>query len=301
MNSTVTQHDGPIIFDGEEGAIVDCEFCRFAHMSPLPTDSEIMEFYRSKFYQSFKPDYLAKQNEDLDWWKFTYDGLLNRLEDRIGRKGRLLDVGCGPGLLVEHAQLKGWDVVGLEPSSAAVLWAQERDLEVHEGEYSHAVAQSLGLFDGIVINQTLEHVLNPAALVQRCHNFLAPGGALSVVVANDFNPLQHLALEQLKIAPWWVQLPEHINYFTPASLGSLFESSGLIELTARMSYPLEKFLLMGIDYASNPEMGKEAHLMRKKFELSFGLGNPDLFEKVSRLNVDLALGRHVEMIGIKEK
>jgi len=66
-----------------------------------------------------------------------------------------------------------------------------------------------------------------------------------------------------------------------------------------MSYPLETFLLEGFNYPADPAVGAKVHQLRKNFELSVGLGNPDLFEAISQANVEMSIGRHVEIIGLK--
>ena len=89
--------------------------------------------------------------------------------------GRLLDVGCGPGLLLDEARTAGYDVVGVELSREAAQHARDAlGLDVHEvalEDFDDAVG-----FDVVVLADVIEHVDDPVGAIARCADLLRPGG-----------------------------------------------------------------------------------------------------------------------------
>jgi len=129
----------------------------------------------------------------------------------------LLDVGCGSGLLLDLAARAGWNIVGVEPSTNFFQAAQK--LLAGRGQLVHATLQESGLaadsFDVVTAWDVIEHVNDPAGFVELCAQLLKPGGFL-FMKAPDIDSVQ----ARLLGARWPVLLPEHLHYFTRASLRS---------------------------------------------------------------------------------
>ena len=113
----------------------------------------------------------------------------NRLLDLVGAhrpRGRLLDVGCGHGLLLDEARRRGYDTVGLELSREAARHAREtlgldvRELPL-EAFTEGTNGDSPGAFDAIVLADVIEHLDDPVAAIDQCAALLRPGGVLCVV------------------------------------------------------------------------------------------------------------------------
>jgi SAM-dependent methyltransferase len=92
-------------------------------------------------------------------------------------KGRLMDVGCGDGSMLEIARGLGWRAMGLEVDAAAVQAARSRGLEVVQGSFS-CLGEYLGEFDCIICSHVLEHVHEPSTLLLNLYNALKDGGVL---------------------------------------------------------------------------------------------------------------------------
>lgn len=106
------------------------------------------------------------------------------IEDIAELKGkRVLDVGCGGGILADAMARSGADVLGIDLSTKALRVAQLHALEAQtEGvEYREVSAEALALeapgsFDVVTCMEMLEHVPDPSLVVQACATLVKPGG-----------------------------------------------------------------------------------------------------------------------------
>jgi SAM-dependent methyltransferase len=139
-------------------------------------------------------------------------------------KHRLLDIGCGTAhKLVEFAQ-RGYEVWGTDVSPDALARAKEL---IPSGAFFQGELLKLGLpaghFHCIRLDNVLEHVPNPAAVLKECVRLLAPGGELFIFVPNGASPSLRL-LGRYSISSW---IPFHLTLFTPKAMGILCRQAGL--------------------------------------------------------------------------
>ncbi len=148
---------------------------------------------------------------------------------------RILDVGCGGGILSESMARHGAHVTGLdmgrEPLQVARLHALETGVEVNYRQGTvEALAEELpGQFDVVTCMEMLEHVPDPASVVRACARLAKPGGQLFFSTINR-NPkawlLMIVAAEQLlKMVPKGTH--DHTKFIRPTELSSYAERAGL--------------------------------------------------------------------------
>jgi SAM-dependent methyltransferase len=136
--------------------------------------------------------------------------------------GRLLDVGCGYGLLLDEARSRGYEVEGIELSSAAARYARARlGLRVLETSLEESMLDG-ERFDAIVIVDVLEHVDDPVATLERVRSLLAPGGALLIATPDPSSFVARIAGRR-----WWCYLPAHYCLIPRATLRKLLEANDL--------------------------------------------------------------------------
>jgi 2-polyprenyl-6-hydroxyphenyl methylase/3-demethylubiquinone-9 3-methyltransferase len=117
---------------------------------------------------------------------------LGYIEERTGslQDQKVLDVGCGGGILSEAMARRGAQVTGIDLSADAIdvakLHALESGVEVDYRQQSveELAAEQPGSFDRITCLEMLEHVPEPGATVAACAQLLRPGGQLVVSTIN---------------------------------------------------------------------------------------------------------------------
>lgn len=110
---------------------------------------------------------------------------------------KVLDVGCGGGILTESMSKEGAQVTGIDLSTKALKVAELHQLESGVSvRYQSISAEDLARnepesFDVVTCMEMLEHVPNPASVVQACANLCKPGGAIFFSTLNR-NPKSYL-------------------------------------------------------------------------------------------------------------
>src|SRR3954449_12398930 len=204
---------------GGHGDLLACTECGTVQQPTLPNGEPLHALYR----EMRDDDYLAEEQGRR--------ATANRLLDLIGAHrpdGRLLDVGCGQGLLLDEARRRGYDVVGLELSREAADYARETlGLDVREWPLEAFGAgtngDSPGTFDAIVLADVIEHLDDPVAAIELCARLLRPGGVLCVVTPDPSSLTARVAG-----ARWWGYLPAHTFLLPRRTLRELITASGLV-------------------------------------------------------------------------
>lgn len=150
---------------------------------------------------------------------------------------RLLDIGCGGGLLSEPMARLGATVVGADAAPrnipVAQIHARQSGLEI---DYRHTTAEALAdageQFDVVLNMEVIEHVADPAAYLTACQRLLKPGGLMICSTLNR-NPKSWLmAIVGAEHIMRWLPKGTHDwnKFITPDELQALIEQAGLTQV-----------------------------------------------------------------------
>lgn len=187
---------------------------------------------------------------------------LEWIEQRIKLTGsRVLDVGCGGGILAESLSMAGADVLGIDLADAALavakLHARETGatLQYRNISAEDCAAQMPGGFDHVTCLEMLEHVPDPASTVAACAALVKPGGKVFFSTINR-NPKSWMfaivgAEYVLKLLPRGTH--DWQKFIKPSELGRYCRQSGLrVDDIIGLAYnPLNRHYKLEKDVAVN--------------------------------------------------
>ncbi len=260
-------HAGVIIGQNGKLQVLACSDCGYAHLFPLPNEQVLREYYERVFYEKAKKSWLKESEEDAGWIEASLRIELGMLGLPEKGANAFLDVGAGFGQCLQYAQELGWNAAGLEPSPFAGEILAKRGLPYQLGFIEDTLLCS-DTADVIRAAWVLEHLLDPGAVLDRFRKALKSSGRLLLTVPNDFTNIQAIAKRASKEKQdWWIH-SSHVNYFKLSSLTALLYKHGFVVAQLYATYPMEIFLLQGLDYIENQKLGRRVHESRKRFEMA---------------------------------
>lgn len=196
-----------------------CAGCGAGATMPRPSADELARCYAATYGYSTHDLIEAEKRRRaaalLDW-----AGL---------RTGRILDVGCMFGFLLDEARDRGLTAHGVELSAGAAEVAAARGHDVFTGTIEGFAAARPGFcdraggFEAIFAQHVLEHVPDPREFLAVARGLLAPGGKLVLCVPNF-----EARLRKLAPSGWgWYQVPVHLHHFSRRALRRLLGDAGL--------------------------------------------------------------------------
>lgn len=206
-----------------EFAVVECVGCRLIRLHPLPSPSELRDFYPNLYW--FKPtESFAAHLEEIyrrfvlgDHVRFALRALRDSDEE-----GTVLDVGCGGGLFLRLLSERGYATVGLDFSldAAGMAWKQNGVPAVCASLSKAPFAP--GSCAAITMFHVLEHLYDPVAYIEAAHRLLRPDGRLIIQVPNASS------WQFLLLGKKWngVDVPRHLINFKRKDIDALLDACG---------------------------------------------------------------------------
>lgn len=188
---------------------------------------------------------------------------LGWIEGLVPLKGkRVLDIGCGGGILADAMARQGAQVLGIDLATKALKVAQLHALEANtQGvEYREISAEALaaeqpGSFDVVTCMEMLEHVPDPSSVVSACATLAKPGGQ---VFFSTINRNAKAFLFAIVGAEYMLNLlprgtHEYAKFIKPSELAAYCRSAGLnLQQTKGMEYnPLTRHYWLSADTSVN--------------------------------------------------
>lgn len=231
--------------------------CGVMWLDPTPLTSELDKAYDSyythdtqsdndgrsllkKAYYAIREGYLGKRfgYPSASWkrplWPLMYlhPGARAHADFNIvfmpySERGKsLLEIGFGGGVLLDCLTSFGWNVEGVDTDIQAVSAAKDRGLNVHLGTLQ-AQQYPDQFFDLVILSHVIEHVIDPASLLDECHRILKSDGKIVIATPNS-NSLGHMVFRDA-----WLHLdpPRHLFLFNANALKYIVSRAGFGEIS----------------------------------------------------------------------
>jgi 2-polyprenyl-6-hydroxyphenyl methylase/3-demethylubiquinone-9 3-methyltransferase len=147
---------------------------------------------------------------------------------------RILDIGCGAGLLSEPLARLGARMVGADPAEdnikAALVHAQRAGLEVdYRAVTAEALADAGEQFDIVLAMEVVEHVADVSLFIRRCAEMVKPGGLMIAATLNRTLKAFALAIVGAEYVLRWIPRGTHQwdKFVTPEELEAALQGGGL--------------------------------------------------------------------------
>jgi SAM-dependent methyltransferase len=205
-----------------------CRGCDCLFIDPLPDTKDLAMFYPRHYWSGEAPGFLKSCER-------TYRRLIlrghmssiNRAASGVvakdNRPVRLLDVGCGSGLLIGLLKQQGFDVVGFDSSESAVGVAEsETGVKVVTGRGVNDAGFAAASFDLVTLFHVIEHTADPRGTLDEVRRILQPRGRLLVQVPN-------IASWQSRLCgPRWygLDVPRHVVNYSGRAIRRLLSDCG---------------------------------------------------------------------------
>ena len=200
--------------------IVRCSKCSLIYMNPRPERKRVLNNYKDMvddFYVQEEAGRRASARSILKYLK------------KLKKSGKILDVGCATGFLLDEARKEGWEVYGVELSTWAVDYARQK---LQLPNITQALLKDANypdnFFDVVVLKDVIEHLTDPKGTFEDIRRILKPTG---IMCCNT--PDIDSFVSRLLGAKWWGIKQSHLFYFNTPSLNELSEATGFVPVKVR--------------------------------------------------------------------
>lgn len=204
--------------EGLPHRVLCCDDCGLGRLHPLPSPQELANFYPQEYYGS-----PGAKFEPLTESVVRFIGTVHvrALSRTLPQNARILDVGCGRGVLLSSLADYGHEMHGMDVSETAVQGADSR-AQIKVADCLVQCDYPRDHFDQVILWHVLEHLTNPREILREINRILKPGGQVIVAVPN-FSSLQ----SQWSGPAWFhLDLPRHLYHFPVAGLRRLLGRTG---------------------------------------------------------------------------
>ena len=220
-------------------SFVTCANCTHVYLNPRPSDATLHLAYPSDYYTLSGRHTSARSRLIARFKSLVVNGRLRFFRQLLAGRTSVLEVGCGDGSLLVDLKRKnpGIELTGLDmtlPKGAAArclaLGITVREVAVEQADLGREK------FDLIIMNQVIEHVADPVAVMNKLAEALKPGGYVSIETPDPGGYDRRLFGKS-----FWggYYFPRHLHLFGCRNLRRLVEQAGLtVEVQAHLLAPI---------------------------------------------------------------
>jgi SAM-dependent methyltransferase len=213
----------------EEFTFHRCALCDVTYLNPRPDTSELAKIYPPEY----NPFHFHKIRNPIVRCgrRLTQKRKLNAIRKLLPEDANVLDVGCGSGdllkLMAEFGS-KSWRLVGNDLNQKSLKTIAQLGIGTIPGRFEEV---DVGMqFDLIVLNQTIEHLEEPAKVIRKAADVLRPGGVLFI----ETPCIMGVDAKLFRRRYWGgYHIPRHWSLFSPTSMSALLRANGFDTVTIR--------------------------------------------------------------------
>jgi len=196
----------------QHGQFVQCRSCQMVYANPRINAGKLSDGYGEYVDDSYFAEETGRAK--------TARKVL-QLVSKFKTGGRVLDIGCSCGIMLNEFKQAGFTCTGIELSSWACTTGQQKyGLNLINLPLEQAGLQP-GSFDIVMLNDSIEHLLNPLAMLREVHQLLADDGLLYI-----FTPDCDSTMAKVMKESWWNVVQSHTVLFSKKTLRQLVENGG---------------------------------------------------------------------------
>lgn len=204
--------------EGGEYEVWFCPACGLGRTEPFLTEQELTGIYSSTYRESDSTRFFSPIEKAL---RVLRTERCKRIDRYAGKKGKILDVGCGRGDFLLLMKERGWLCTGIELDKRVEAHGKRIGLDLRFGAI-HEQKFPDGYFDAITLWHVFEHLRDPQAAIREFRRILKPGGLLMIAVPNAGS------LQARLTGGGWFHLdpPFHLYHYSLKNIGMLLEKNG---------------------------------------------------------------------------
>jgi len=142
---------------------------------------------------------------------------------------KVLDVGCGLGMMGVELKKQGIEIVGIEKNIDAAKEAEKNLSKIIIGDIENIILPfEKGYFDCLIFGDILEHTIDPWKVLKKCKEYLKKGGYCIASIPNvsHYSIIQNLLKNKWEYEDSGLMDRSHLRYFTLTSIRRLFYELG---------------------------------------------------------------------------
>ncbi len=202
-----------------------CTSCKLCYTHPFPSEQLLAKIYSDEYWlteeRGQKVSVKTKGLVQL-FNKMRLAYMVRPLVKRLASGSKILEVGCGSGLLAVYLKECGYDIEVTDIDRSLIVEIENAfGLKGYCGEITDIEIEKQ--YDAVILNNVVEHLTDPVAVLRRVNELVKADGLVFIEVPN----IESFQFKLFNNRWFPLQLPEHLYHFTPASLNMVVQQAGL--------------------------------------------------------------------------
>ena len=194
-------------------ALNQCNNCALITTYPMPSAKLLQQYYDQDYWHSGGQNKRPALNT---LYRLRMTPIVSTIRNYTKTDSRILDWGCGDGSLINLLRKFGLNCFGIDAYKQNLDDPQVSAATIEMADFPN------GYFDIITCFHVLEHLADPLTSIKSALRLIKPGGVMVVEVPN----LDSVGFRIFKNRWQPLEIPTHLNHFTPITLQRLFQFAG---------------------------------------------------------------------------